>query len=72
MEQEQLENLKKLKKERNNLKVKESLQNLSRAAQDSSNLMPRFIECAKAYATIGEMIDVLKEEFGEYQEPIVF
>ena len=72
VEQEQLENLKKLKKERNNLKVTESLQKLSRAAQDSSNLMPRFIECAKAYATIGEMIDVLKEEFGEYQEPIVF
>lgn len=68
----QIVNLRKLKQERNDAVVKESLQTLKRAAHDGTNLMPRFIECAKAYATIGEMIDVLKEEFGEYKEPIIF
>jgi methylmalonyl-CoA mutase N-terminal domain/subunit len=72
VEQAQLENLKRLKKERNNSVAAESLRTLRRSAQDGSNLMPRFIECAKAYVTIGELIDVLKEEFGEYREPIIF
>jgi methylmalonyl-CoA mutase N-terminal domain/subunit len=72
VEREQIEKLKRLKKGRNQTQVKESLQRLRTAARDGSNLMPRFIECAKAYATIGEMIDVLKEEFGVYKEQPVF
>ncbi|RMD87619.1 MAG: methylmalonyl-CoA mutase [Calditrichaeota bacterium] len=72
VEKEQVENLRKLKKERNNVRVREALTKLRRAAQEGTNLMPRFIECAKVYATIGEMIDVLKEEYGEYKEPIIF
>lgn len=70
--EEQTANLERLKKERNRSQVQASLEHLRNAARDGSNLMPRFIECAKAYATIGEMVDVLKEEFGEYKEPIIF
>ncbi len=72
VERAQIENLRRMKKNRNQAQVKESLQRLRTAARDGSNLMPRFIECAKTYATIGEMIDVLKEEFGEYKEQPVF
>ncbi|NIR50742.1 methylmalonyl-CoA mutase family protein [candidate division KSB1 bacterium] len=72
VEQRQIENVKQMKKERNQSQLKESLQRLREAAGDGSNLMPHFIDCAKAYATIGEMVDVLKGEFGEYKEPVVF
>jgi methylmalonyl-CoA mutase N-terminal domain/subunit len=34
--------------------------------------MPYFIRCVKTYATLGEIIDTLKEVYGEYQEPIWF
>ncbi|MFQ5676830.1 MAG: methylmalonyl-CoA mutase [bacterium] len=69
---EQLASLAEMKARRDQAQVDESLKELRAAARDGSNLMPRFIQCAKAYATIGEMISVLKEEFGEYTEPIVF
>ncbi len=72
VEQEQVKNLKKMKKQRDQTHVQESLQRLRGAARDGANLMPRFIDCARAYATIGEMIDVLKEVFGVYKEPVIF
>ncbi|MCG8607376.1 methylmalonyl-CoA mutase family protein, partial [bacterium] len=64
--------LQEMKKNRNDAQVREALGRLKEAAAAPSNLMPHFIACAKAYATIGEMIDVLKEEFGEYKEPPIF
>ena len=72
VEPAQIENLQRVKKNRNQTLVRDTLQELRTAAGDGSNLMPRFIECAKANATIGEMIDVLKEEFGVYKEQPVF
>jgi methylmalonyl-CoA mutase N-terminal domain/subunit len=72
VERQQIESLKRMKKNRKETEVREALHRLRLAAGDGSNLMPRFIECAKAYATIGEMIDVLKEEFGVYKEQPVF
>ena len=35
-----------------------------------TNLMPHFIRCAEAYATLGEQCGVLREVFGEYREPV--
>ena len=35
-----------------------------------TNLMPHFIRCAAAYATLGEQCAVLREVFGEYREPV--
>ncbi len=72
VEKEQVRSLKKVKAERDGEKVKNCLQKLRNAARGGSNLMPRFIECARAYASLGEMIQVLREEFGEYREPIIF
>ena len=69
---EQCDNLNKMKVERSQNLVEDSLSHLREAARGDSNLMPRFIECTKAYATVGEMIDVLRDEFGEYKEPIIF
>lgn len=72
VEDHQIEFLKKIKKERNTKKVKETLTRLREAAQTGENLMPRILDSVKAYATIGEMVDLLREEFGEYREPPIF
>lgn len=42
------------------------------AASDTENVMPHLVACCHAYATVGEMVDVLKREWGEFQEPIRF
>lgn len=72
VEKSQIESLRKVRKERNIKEVKETLKRLKDAAQTQENLMPKILDCVKAYATIGEMIDVLREEFGEYKEPPIF
>ena len=70
-EAEQLIGLQKLKRERDNRKVKEALEKLHYAAQKDENLMPIMIEAVKAYATIGEITEVLKQAYGEYEELII-
>ncbi len=72
VEKHQVERLKKLRKERNNQRVKEALMKLRDAARDGENLMPRILDAVKTYATLGEMCSTLKEEFGEYREPPIF
>ncbi|MGQ9534603.1 MAG: acyl-CoA mutase large subunit family protein [bacterium] len=72
VEEEQIRNLKKVKRERNNTRVKEKLKDLRKAAANGENLMPFILECVRAYATLGEMCNTLKEEFGVYREPIIF
>jgi methylmalonyl-CoA mutase N-terminal domain/subunit len=71
VEAEQLASLQKLKRERDNRKVKEVLEKLHYAAQKDENLMPIMIEAVKAYATIGEITEVLKQVYGEYKELII-
>jgi methylmalonyl-CoA mutase N-terminal domain/subunit len=65
----QIEKLEKLKSERDGDKVKESLATLKKGAQGDDNLMPLILEAVKAYATLGEICEVLKEVFGEYGQP---
>jgi len=65
----QIENLKKLKSERDGNKVEKLLAALKKGAQGDDNLMPLILESVKAYATLGEICDVLKEVFGEYGQP---
>ncbi len=67
----QLERLAQVKKERDNIKVSAALKKLEAAAQGSENTMPAFLECVEAYATIGEMCNVLRRVFGEQKEAIV-
>ncbi len=68
----QSEKLARLRAERDNERVQQTLQNLRQGAQDETvNLMPLILEAAKAYATLGEICNVLRDVFGEYQESIV-
>ncbi len=71
-EKQQIERLKALKRDRDNNKVQSLLKDLKQAAIENQNLMPVIIECSKAYATVGEMINTLKDVFGEYQESTDF
>ncbi|UCF71117.1 MAG: methylmalonyl-CoA mutase family protein [candidate division WOR-3 bacterium] len=68
----QIRKLLQLKKERNNKRVKERLSALRKAARDGENLLPRILSCVREYATLGEMCNTLKEEYGVYREPIIF
>jgi len=64
----QLTHLKEVKEKRDNQEVARLLKELKAAAQEEeTNLIPHFLECVKAYATLQEMCDVLREVFGEYR-----
>jgi methylmalonyl-CoA mutase N-terminal domain/subunit len=69
---QQLDRLRKVKRSRNAGAVKCSLADLKKAARDERNLMPYLLDCVKAYATLGEIMDALKDVYGEYEEPVTF
>ena len=64
--------LAKVKAQRDNNKVQALLGDLRKAAGTDENLMPFIIAAVKEYATLGEICGVLREEFGEYKQQIVF
>ncbi len=72
VEEKQRRRIAEVKAERNDSEAKASLDDLLRAAKDGTNLMPGLIRATRAYVTIGEMCETLKEVFGVYEEPIVF
>ncbi|HHE56070.1 MAG TPA: methylmalonyl-CoA mutase, partial [Caldithrix abyssi] len=68
----QAERLANLRAKRDNAKVQKTLNALKEAAkEEKENLMPFILDAAKAYATLGEICNVLRDVFGEYQESIV-
>jgi len=71
VEREQLARLERVKQGRNQQKVKQSLNKLFDDADKSRNLMPTIVEALKAYATLGEITEVLRSVYGEYRELIV-
>lgn len=68
LEAKQVKKLTKLKKERNNSEVHETLDKLKNAAKSDENLMPYILDCVKSYATLGEICDKLRDVFGEYKD----
>ena len=64
----QMAKLETLRRTRNNDRVLQALDHLRTAAAGTGNTMPPLIECARAYATVGEMCDALRDVWGEYQE----
>jgi len=67
-----LARLERVRRERDQAAAQRALDNLSRVADGSENTMPAQIEAVKAYATLGEIMDVFRAAFGEYMEPAVF
>jgi methylmalonyl-CoA mutase, N-terminal domain len=66
-EQRHIQQLNEVRRRRDNREVVEKLRALEQAARGSENLMPPLLEAVKAYATLGEMMGVFREVFGEYQ-----
>ncbi len=71
-EEIQLNRLKKLRKDRDSGKMDKALERLRRAAEGDDNTMPYILDCVHAYATLGETCQVLRDVFGEYEEPAIF
>ena len=69
---DQLKKLLELRNNRNNENVKMRILKIREACNNGSNLMQPIIDAAKEYATLGEIVDVLKAEFGEWHETAVF
>lgn len=63
--------LKELKKSRDNNAINVKLETIRQTAKGDGNLMPVIVEAVKEYATLGEICEVLREEFGEYQENVI-
>jgi methylmalonyl-CoA mutase N-terminal domain/subunit len=60
-----------IRQTRDAVRVERGLAELLAAAAGDANLMPALLECVRAYASLGEMCDVLREVFGVYQETVV-
>lgn len=69
--EQQMAKLKALKEKRDNGKVAASLDALKKAAGGDDNLMPYILEAVRSYATLGEICNVLRGEFGEYQQKVI-
>ncbi len=72
VQKQQIKRLSELKQSRNQKDFEESLKTIKQAAIDGKNLMPVFLDAAKKYVTLGEMVGELKEVFGTYEETAVF
>jgi len=70
--EKQLESLKRVKMERSERDVARTLKDLENVTKEGGNVMPSLVECCKAYATVGEMTNVFRQIFGEFQEPGLF
>jgi methylmalonyl-CoA mutase N-terminal domain/subunit len=68
----QLEKLARLKQSRDSGRVRRSLDALKATARERGNMMVPILEAVRAYATVGEMCDALRDEWGEYDEvPVI-
>ena len=67
--EKQSKRLSTIRQERDNGQVGQALDRLRVACQGTENTMPHILKAVHAYATLGEIMDVMKEVFGVYQEP---
>jgi methylmalonyl-CoA mutase N-terminal domain/subunit len=68
--QAQVDSLNRVRGERDNDQVARCLERLRADAQSGANVMPALMEAVKAYASVGEMTDVMVDVFGRYKEPV--
>jgi methylmalonyl-CoA mutase N-terminal domain/subunit len=75
-ERKQIERLRRTKLERDNTMVEKCLSRLktvaeNKAASKQDNIVPPIMDAVRAYASVGEIFDVLREIFGEYKLPVI-
>ena len=67
LEAMQVKSVQNIRKQRHETTVKEALQAIRSAANNNENLFPHILQAVKAYATIGEISHLLRDEFGIYE-----
>jgi methylmalonyl-CoA mutase N-terminal domain/subunit len=72
LETKQIERVTALRARRDSAKVEETLAALRRGAEGDENLMPLIVDASRAYVTMGEMCDTLREVWGVWRETPVF
>ncbi len=72
VEKRQRDRMAKLREERDDDAVERTLGALTAAAATGENLVPRILDCARAYCTLFEIRDAMEEVFGAYKEPVFF
>ena len=72
IEKEQRSRLESVRLRRDDIEAGNALQALGAALQKEENVMPSMLNAVKAYATLGEIVGVLQEVHGLYEEPVVF
>jgi methylmalonyl-CoA mutase N-terminal domain/subunit len=72
VEREQVDGLRRYKAARDGSDVRRALESIKQAAKDGSNLMPPILEGVKRGVTLGEVVETLKTEFGEWREPPIY
>jgi methylmalonyl-CoA mutase N-terminal domain/subunit len=68
-EKAQIERLNRARKERDQAAVKASLERLRETCESGGNLMAPIVEAVRTYASVGEICDLMRDAFGEYQPP---
>ncbi len=69
LEEKQIQRVRKMKQERNAAALKESLRRVGEACRSSENVMEAICEAVRREATVGEISDVFRTEFGVYKDP---
>ena len=69
IEERQIQRVRKVKRERNSVAVKEALARVSEACRSGENLMEPICEAVRRDATVGEVCDIFRAEFGVYTDP---
>ncbi|HUE43340.1 MAG TPA: methylmalonyl-CoA mutase family protein [Candidatus Sulfotelmatobacter sp.] len=71
IEGDQVARLKAMRTKRDATRTKSALDELARRASGTENLVPAILTAVESYATVGEISDTLRRQFGEYQESVV-
>ena len=72
VEERQRARMARLREERDDAEVERTLDALTEAAQGGDNLVPRILDCARAYCTLYEIRYAMEKVFGAYREPVFF
>jgi len=69
IEERQIQRVRKVKRERNSVAVREALARVAEACRSGENLMEPICEAVRRDATVGEVSDIFRAEFGVYKDP---
>jgi methylmalonyl-CoA mutase N-terminal domain/subunit len=71
-EREQCDRVRKLRTERDDAKYQAAMAKLRHAIRDEQNLMQPVLDAVRSYATVGEIVELMRDEYGSWREPSIF